>query len=152
MHIERGTPIILLKFADVGGINTISEHKKLINSIGHVWFGKIGSKPSSNKLASYLKNGKGSLVLRSPKCVYYCEFDAFTESEPSNAEYPEYYKNLMPNRNFDIWFRIISMTEVVRMDLLENLVLESSRSPMHEALKRSMGSFFYTIARNDIII
>lgn len=151
MKIEKGKEILCIRFVNIGGYDCISEHLKLMNSFGYVWFGKIGIKPMKKKLEKMINDNSKYILLKDPKNAYFCEFDLFSESIPKENEFPGYYKSeIMPTRNFSIWFKLTSIKKIEDVDSLDQIVLKSSRSPILETTRSSMASLFYTVVRRDI--
>lgn len=52
--MDIGNRILLLRYSDFHGVDTIAEHKKVISSKGHCWWAKIGKQPSEKYLKSFL--------------------------------------------------------------------------------------------------
>lgn len=151
INIEEGKEILCIRFVNVGGYDCIEEHQNMINSIGYVWFGKIGSKPATKILEKMINNKSNYILLKDPKNAYICKFDAFSLSMPKDNEFPNYYKSEFINRkNFSIWFKLIVIKRVEDLRKLNVVVVKSSLSPILETTNRSMASFFYTVTRQDI--
>lgn len=151
--IEKGKNLICLRFVNLGGFDCIEEHTKLINKIGYVWFAKIGNKPASKIIQKMMDDETPYLLLKDPQNAYVAEFIEFSEVEPSEGEYPEYYKTeISPSRKISVWFKLTSIKRVEDLMILNNVVLKSSRSPILETTKKSMASHFFTVAKSDIEI
>lgn len=151
MFVNKGSEILCLRYVDVGGFDCIKEHLKVIDQKGYVWFGKIGNKPMASKLRRILREGDGYLLLKSPRKSHLCIFNSFSEESPENADYPEYYSSeILPDRQFSMWFRITSISDALGPTVLRNIILISSRSTIVETAQASMASHFYTVAKIDI--
>jgi hypothetical protein len=151
MKIEKGSEILCIRFVNIGENDCIQEHLNIIKSLGYVWFGKIGTKPMIKKLDKIRDNQSNYILLKDPKNAYICEFDAFSDSQPNDNEFPKYYKSeILPTRVFSIWFKLTSIKKISDVDSLNQIVLKSSRSPILETTRSSMASFFYTVARREI--
>lgn len=151
--IEKGKNLICVRFVDLGGFDCIKEHNDLIEKNGYVWFAKIGNKPAMKVMQNMLDDKTPYLLLKDPRNAYIAEFSEFSEDKPLEGEYPEYYKTeIPPSRKISVWFKITSIKKVEDLNLLNNIVLISSRSPILETTKKSMASHFFTVARCDIEI
>lgn len=152
MNIKKNTEMLCLRFTDVGTIDCIEEHKKLIEDIGYVWFGKIGVKPGEGKVKSILSDGIGYLILKKPDGVYICKFDEYSYISPSDYEYPSYYndKELLGMREFSMWFRISEVKEFNDNDKLRDIVVKSSRETFMVTANKSMSSLFYVVNKKEI--
>lgn len=151
IFIERGKDILCVRFVDIGGFDCIQEHLELIKKHGHVWFGKIGNKPTAKVLNRMIEEKSNYILLKDPKNAFICEFEAFSETKPDNCEFPIYYQTeIMPTRNFSIWFKLTSIVKVHDLNSLNNVVLKSSFNPILETARRSMASHFYTVTLKDI--
>lgn len=151
INITKGKEILCLRFANVGGLDCIQEHIKILNKSGYVWFGKIGNKPSSKILNEMIENKSNYILLKEPKKACICQFEVYGDGVPDISEYPNYYNTeILPTRQFSIWFKLTSIIKVNSMSELDNIVVKSSRSPILETSRKSMNSQFYTITTKDI--
>lgn len=152
MRIEKNTDMLCLRFVDVGKLDCIGEHIDVIKKNNYVWFGKIGVKPAKNKVEAMLEDGKGFILLKKPKGVYLCEFDAFSYDRPEYHEYPAYYNNkiLLGEREFSIWFRITEIIEVKDNEILDEIIIKSSREKFMITVNKSMTSIFYVVNRKEV--
>jgi|APSaa5957512622_1039677.scaffolds.fasta_scaffold100165_3 hypothetical protein len=90
------------------------------------------------------------LLLKKPGNAYICEFEDISEETP-NSGYPEYYKTeIFPNRQFSIWFKLISIKEINNIDLLNHVITKSSLNPILESTARSIAPHFFTFTKEEI--
>jgi len=151
IKIQKGKSILCLRFANVGGFDCIDEHIKMLEKNGFVWFGKIGSKPASKALNEMIADNSRYILLKEPKKSYICEFENYKEDMPDKNLFPDYYNTeILPNRKFSIWFKIISILEVNETEKLNSIIVKKSRSPILETARKSMSSHFNTIAKDDV--
>lgn len=152
MKIKQKTDMLCLRFVDVGKLDCIDEHKAIIKKNDYVWFGKIGVKPAKSKVEAMLDDGNGYIMLKKPNGVYLCEFDAFSNDKPEDHEYPTYYnnKNLIGEREFSMWFRIREILEFEDKEILNEIIIKSSREKFMITANKSMSSLFYVVNRKEI--
>ena len=150
--IEKGKDILCMRFVNVGSYDCIEEHKTLLNKNGFVWFGKIGNKPTDKALNRMIEDNSNYVLLKEPKKAYICTFETYQHDIPSEG-YPAYYSTeILPNREFSIWFKLLSINEVKDFSVLNDIVLKSSRSPILETARKSIASHFYTVTRQEVVI
>ena len=151
MSIKPNTDIFVLRFADKEKMNTIEEHLKLLNSNGHVWFGKIGITPLKSYLDTQLKNGKMFILLTKPGKYYIAECDKFSFEKPNEDYYPQYYREgKFINFKFSSWYRLTKIKEVPNRIVLESIIIKSSGSYLRSALQGSMSPMFKAITVEEI--
>lgn len=128
--------ILVMRFNDLGVVDAIASHSKIIKEKGHVWAGwwakpeerlPIDAVKRLNKIAS--KSPITVLLLNSEKrAIYPTLVDelAFSENEgecvssPNKEDTPTYYAS----EKFLLWFRIIAITPLSFMIiLLSNLLI-----------------------------
>ena len=151
LNIDKGKDILCIRFVNVGGIDCILAHKELILNNGYVWFGKIGNKPTEKVLNRMIEENTNYIMLKEPAKAYICTFETYQHNQPSEG-FPAYYSTeILPTRNFSIWFKLLSIKEITDLSVLTDVVLKSSRSPILETARKSMASHFYTVTRKDIV-
>lgn len=150
--IEKGKDILCIRFVNVGGYDCILEHKNLLIKNGFVWFGKIGNKPTDKALKKMIAENTNYILLKEPVKAYICTFETYQHDQPLEG-FPSYYTTeILPNRKFSIWFKILSIKEVKNLNVLNDVVLKSSRSPVLETVRRSMASHFYTVTKKEVVV
>jgi hypothetical protein len=152
MIIEKGKDMLCMRFVNVGGYDCIEEHKTLLNKNGFVWFGKIGNKPTDRALEKMIQDKSNYILLKDPSKAYICTFETYQYDMPTDG-FPAYYSTeILPNRKFSIWFKLLYITEVTDLSVLNDIVLKSSRSPILETARKSMASHFYTVTKREVVI
>lgn len=131
MLIEKGKNLICVRFVNLCGFDCVKEHNDLIERSGYVWFAKIGNKPAIKIMQKMIDDKTPYLLLKDPRNAYVAEFSEFREAKPSDGDYPEYYKTeIPPSRKISVWFKLKSIKRVENLNLLKNIILKSSRSPI----------------------
>ena len=54
--------ILLLRYSDFKGVNTINAHKEVVDAVGSCWWAKLGKQPSANYLSSFIKQEEFSIL------------------------------------------------------------------------------------------
>lgn len=153
IFIEKGKDILCIKFTNIGGFDCIEKHLQLIKKYGYVWFGKIGNKPAEKTLNRMIEEKSNYILLKDSENAFLCEFEAFSEINPDNSKFPKYYQTeIMPTRNFSIWFKLVSIIQIHDLTILNDVVLKTSFNPILETASKSMASHFYTVTRKDIML
>lgn len=85
---------------------TIAAHQAIIDKIGHVWYGKMGS-AVSDKVISDIKRADQPriLLIRSGRTErYWAKVLEIQHTVPSLSEIPEYYRDTAGT--FKTWFKV----------------------------------------------
>lgn len=152
MIIPEMSNHICIRYADLKSIDCSYEHKKVIEETGYVWFGKIGSKPRRDVLDKILEEKTSYIILKSKYDCYICTFEKYIEVVPEDKNYPAYYNKSFELENFTIWFKLTSMIKVKDKNILNDIVVKSSRNKLVNACNSSMASHFFTLNRKEIKI
>ena len=143
MIIKANTDIFVLRFSDKNNINTIKEHKEILNQKGYVWYGKIGITPLKKYFDEHLKDDSTLVLLTQPGNYYVAECVEYSLDKPGKDDYPNYYDAVeFSGFKFSSWYKLISITEVTNKDVLENVVIKSSGNYLRSALQGSMSPMF----------
>lgn len=125
-------------------IGTIAAHKQLIESLGYVWYGKLGS-PISGKIASEVMANKDPriLLIHSGKIDrYWAHIIGVSRTTPPKEEIPEYYRNM--SEKFNFWFKVKYFEEAPK-NVMSNCYVASSGNGLSEASKYSMSPYFIIV-------
>lgn len=150
MIIPEMSNHICIRYSDLKSIDCAYEHKKVIQETGYVWFGKIGSKPRRDALDKILEEDVSYIILKSKKECYICTFNKYLENIPEDKNYPAYYDESFKIENFSIWFRLTSMIKIEDNNILDNIIVKSSRNKLINSCNSSMASHFFTFNRNKL--
>ena len=132
---------IALRFSDnfAPKNGTIEEHKKIINSQGYVWYGKLGNKISPKIFDLILANGpvKILLIKASSSERYWATLE--NVSYEMQSVHPDYYGRDAAYMN--TWLKITKI-ESADNNILEKCIIPSTGSKLSDIYKKSMGSYF----------
>ena len=120
---------------------TIATHQDIIDKLGYVWYGKMGSKVSEKLLNELLKsNAPKILLINSGKTDRYWAFiDKFVFKKPIEEGIPDYYGEKADDMK--TWFRITKF-EVAPKDIMSRCFVISSGGRLGEVSKHSMSPYF----------
>ena len=131
-----------LRFGDTFSpkCGTIQAHNELIERLGFVWYGKLGSPISDAKIASIKQETDKILLIHSGKpdrwWAHFCEISKSTPVEGI----PDYYVG--DADKFKTWFKIVKFEPAPR-DIMSKCIVISSQSSLSEASMYSSNPFFY---------
>ncbi len=134
---------IALRFGEhfAPDIGTIAAHEQLIKELGHVWYGKMGSRVSQ-KMCDEIKNNKNAkiLLIRSGKTERYWAFiEDVQEKLPPITEIPEYYRDVAGT--FKTWFKV-SKFERADKNVMSQWIVTSSKNTLADVSRHSMSPYF----------
>ena len=120
---------------------TIAAHEEIIDSLGYVWYGKIGSKISEKMIKEIMASDSPRILLiRSGKAErYWADVKAIQYEVPEKNAIPEYYRGNAGT--FKTWFRIERFI-LADKDVMSKCVVASSGKILGEASKHSMSPYF----------
>ena len=120
---------------------TIEAHQQMIDKLGYVWYGKMGS-PVSLRIVSELEQNDNIkiLLIHSGKADRYWAHVAEIKKETPPAEgIPEYYRDKAAK--FKTWFKITAF-ERAQKDIMSRCFVVSSGSALGEVSKHSMSPYY----------
>ena len=126
-------------FAPDGG--TVAAHQKVIDEIGHVWYGKLGN-PVSQAIAKEILESEDPRILlihSGGQERYWAHLDAIQREEPEPKEIPFYYRSMA--EKFKCWFRISKFTKADK-NVMSNCTVVSSGKRLTDASRHSMSPYF----------
>lgn len=134
---------IALRFAEnfAPERGTILAHQEVINSLGFVWYGKLGAPISKQVAEEIVKNNNSKILLIHSGKVerYWASITEISWDIPSLNEIPECYRDMTDK--FKCWFKITSFEKASR-DVMANCMVVSSGTPLANASKHSMSPYF----------
>ena len=120
---------------------TIEAHKKVVDKLGYVWYGKTGSPVSDQKLNEMKKEGTNKILLiHSSGLDRHWAYIEEISKEIPKKRIPSYYVDMA--YKFKTWFKITKIEEAPR-DIMSKCYVISSKSVLSEASKYSMNPCFY---------
>lgn len=122
-------------------IGTIRAHEELIDEIGYVWYGKLGSKISAKVATDIMKNECPRILLIHSGAVarYWAYIDKTQNIVPELASIPKYYRSRA--EEFSSWFRVVRFEDAPK-DILAHCFVASSQAPLSMASRHSMSPYF----------
>ena len=120
---------------------TISAHQQIIDELGYVWYGKMGT-PVALHIIEKLKEQQNPkiLLINSGKFERYWGYIAdISRVSPSRDLIPAYYRELTDK--FKTWFKITGF-ELAPRDIMSKCIVASSRKPLGEVSRHSMSPYF----------
>lgn len=135
--------ILLLRFSDSHGIDTIAEHQKTIDQTGSCWWAKIGKQPRLIYLSDYLAQKQRTVFLSSKSRLYSCSLRSVCWKRPLDR-FPLYYETEIfdkPNEPH-LFFELLNIDEI-QMSVLEDYVVCYSHKPVIHDLKKTISSYMF---------
>ena len=120
---------------------TIAEHQKLIDELGYVWYGKLGSRISSKVKDDILaiEDPRILLIHSGSTGRYWAYIDKIQNEVPSLEGIPSYYRDQA--KGFSTWFKVKRFQEAPR-NVLSKCSVASSGALLSIASRHSMSSYF----------
>ena len=120
---------------------TIKAHQYVIDQLGYVWYGKLGSSISDKVINDIVKEKEKKILLIHSGSIdrYWAYYDEISKSVP-DLGIPSYYKDNADK--FKVWFKITKI-EKAEKDVMSKYVVISSQNMLSEASKKSMNPCFY---------
>ncbi len=120
---------------------TIAAHQEIIDSIGHVWYGKMGTAVSDKVIASIRSMEQPRILLiRSGKAErYWAYITEIQRKTPPENEIPEYYRDSA--KSFKTWFKVKEFKLAAR-DVMSKCKVASSGNALGDVSKHSMSPYF----------
>ena len=134
---------IALRFADniAPPEGTIAEHKKIIDELGYVWYGKFGARVSDkNKSVILASDDKRILLIHSGTSKrYWLHVEDISYETPELIAIPEYYRDIAGK--IKTWFKVTEI-ETAEKDIMTKCTIASSGNTLSSASKYSMSPYF----------
>ena len=120
---------------------TIAAHQKIIDTVGFVWYGKLGASVSSRIIAEMKKcDDPKFLLIRSGKFErYWVHFNEVSYTKPSETEYPLYYGEIA--EKMKTWFKVTTI-ELAPKDVMSYCYVVSSGKPLTLVSSQSLSPYF----------
>jgi hypothetical protein len=151
--LKKNQEVFVLRFSDRNGIDTIKEHMDIMTEAGFVWYGKIGIKPMESYLKNLISTKSVNLLIVQPGKYYFAECIDYSTKRPDSSEYPKYYNNQPYNiLSFNSWYKIKKIIPVKNTDVMESIIIKSSKNYLRNALKTSMSPMFKAMVVKEIIL
>lgn len=120
---------------------TIAAHQEIIDKLGFVWYGKMGTSVSDKVIADIkAADHPQILLIRSGKAErYWAKISEIQHKVPPLSEIPEYYRDTAGT--FKTWFKIKEF-ELAARDVMSKCKVASSGNALGEVSKHSMSPYF----------
>jgi hypothetical protein len=153
MSPAKNAQHLVVRFSDslYKGIDTIREHKLVIENKGAVWFAKVGRPLAKRKIeilnGQISKNIRTYLFLVQNKETSYIWTQAILENVATELAkndttlIPSYYKRHNIDGQSSIWFKVSRLYSATKSDIQRCYVV-SSRRPISQTLNSSMAAMF----------
>jgi hypothetical protein len=125
---------------------TIAAHQQLIESLGYVWYGKLGTPIATKVVEEIMQNEDPKILLinSGKQDRYWANIIEVSRSLPPLNEIPEYYRDI--SEKFKCWFKVKSFEDAPR-GIMSQCFVASSNSRLSEASKHSMSPYFIIIVK-----
>lgn len=134
---------IALRFGDhfAPECGTIAAHQRIIDDLGYVWYGKMGTSVSAAIIETLRNQDEARILLiNSGKANrYWAHIADVTRDVPDNNGIPEYYR--YQTEKFKTWFKVTRF-EPAPNDIMAHCYVASSGAPLNMASRHSMSPYF----------
>lgn len=120
---------------------TIRAHQEVIDRIGHVWYGKMGSTVSDRVIEEIFKNSHPRILLTQSGGIgrFWAYVSEISKNTPPLTEIPEYYREIASK--FHTWFKVTNL-EPAPKEIMSKCIIASSGTPLGLASRHSMSPYF----------
>ena len=127
---------------------TIAAHQTIIDTLGYVWYGKLGAAVSAKTIKEITQNTDPKfLLIKSGKTErYWVHIKEVSTEKPLASEYPAYYRD--KSEAMKTWFKVTSF-ESAPKDIMSHCFVTSSGKSLSEASRLSMNPCFIIEYRED---
>lgn len=135
--------ILLLRYSDFHGVDTIAAHQKVIAETGHCWWAKIGKQPRELYLKEFLEQEKKFVLLYTAGWLYKSELGCVLRQRPQ-SNYPDYYERDIFGQEDEpsVFFDLLSIQKLPLSFLDDYVICSSGKEVMHD-LKKTISSFMF---------
>lgn len=135
--------ILLLRYSDFHGVDTISAHQEVVNKDGMCWWAKIGKQPSEKYISEIREQKNPHCLLYTPGVLHLCQLGEIIEHRPE-SNYPDYYvRDIFGKENEPrVYFGLLSI-EKIELSFLENYIVSASEKEVLYDLKKTISSYMF---------
>lgn len=140
--------VLLLRYSDFHGVDTISAHREVVEKNGCCWWAKIGKQPSEKYITEIKKQKRPYCLLYTPGMLHLCELGDIIERRP-DKNYPKYYEtDIFGIENEPrVYFELLSI-EKIELSFLEDYIVSSSEKEVLYDLKKTISSYMLIQHKN----
>lgn len=142
--MEKNAIVLLLRYSDNHGVDTIQSHLEVIKKKGFCWWAKLGIKqPRESYLKEFLGQENPLILLYSTGKLFMCECGGVLRKRPIN-NYPKYYENDVFGLKNEptVYFKLKSMKEL-NLSFLNDYIVRSSEKEVLYDLKKTISSYMF---------
>lgn len=135
--------VLLLRYSDFHGIDTIKAHAEVIQENGRCWWAKIGKQPSQKYLQDFVEQNEKIVLLYTAGALFIGRLGSVRRGRPESC-YPSYYERDIFDKDNEpeVYFELLSIEEI-ELDFLEEYVICSSGKEVLYDLKKTISSYMY---------
>lgn len=135
--------ILILRYSDFHGVDTIAAHQKVISESGHCWWAKIGKQPSERYLKEFLEQEKKIVLLYTSGQLYRSELGSVLRERPQ-SNYPSYYERDIFDQEDEpsVYFDLLSIKEIGLSFLDDYVICSSGKGALYD-LKKTISSYMF---------
>ena len=134
---------VALRFAEnfAPPCGTVASHQELIDCMGYVWYGKLGSAVSPKTMADILNQDDPRILLihSGGQDRWWAHIVDIQRTTPPLEEIPDYYRNKA--NDFGCWFKVKSF-ERADSKVMSQCIVASSGKSLSSASRHSMSPYF----------
>ena len=140
--------VLLLRYSDFHGIDTIAAHMEIIQQYGRCWWAKIGKQPSPTYLQGFFEQEEKIALLYTSGVLYKCRIGSVLRSRPEN-HYPPYYDRDIFGKDNEpqVFFELLSIEEI-ELNYLDDYAYP--KSPFRTQKNRVLSMQFFVLKVNQI--
>lgn len=125
--MNKNAIILLLRYLDNHGVNTIQSHADVIEKHGFCWWAKLGKKqPRESYLNEFLSQESPKVLLYSTGKLFVCDCGGVLRERP-DKNYPTYYDRdvFSLEQKPEVYFKLKSIKEI-ELAFLDDYIVRSS--------------------------
>ena len=149
MKVKDGEKILVVRFSNMYGEDSIEKHNEVLKNKGYVYFGKFGSRVSQKHYKEVMACKHPRVLLISKDDAYICDLENIIYEKPNDG-YPKYYDDNIFKKGHELstYFKLKSFYILGRKNV-GRFYVASSFSNLGEALKHSMTSMMLVVSNQD---
>lgn len=139
--MDVNNKILLLRYSDFHGVDTIQEHIKVATEKGHCWWAKIGKQPSMGYIKEIMSQDEKFCLLYTPGMLHLCCLEGVLDHRP-DENYPVYYERDIFGKDIEpsVYF-LLSQIEEIDLSFLDDYIVCSSEKEVMYTLKKTISSY-----------
>lgn len=141
--MKKNDKVLLLRYSDFHGVNTIQEHINTLEKNGFCWWAKLGKQPSEKYLKDFCNQEEPTILLYTPTVLHICDFGGVITERPQTG-YPNYYLTDIFGKENEphIYFKLNSIKKIDVNFLADYIVTSSEKEALYD-LKKTISSYMF---------